>query len=146
VAKKLNVAIIGFGAIGTYVAENLIDDETINLVGFLCREGREEIAAQIVPGMKAVSAISDFSIAPCLIADCGGHAGPAAARTSALSSMWRGVHPAAQTDSEVVFASMCPARLPRPQAPGGRRVPDRPGPRPHWEDSTQWKMARQMTP
>jgi len=70
----------------------------------------------------------------------------AAARTSALSSMWRGVHPAAQTDSEVVFASMCPARLPRPQAPGGRRVPDRPGPRPHWEDSTQWKMARQMTP
>ncbi|MBL4757751.1 MAG: aspartate dehydrogenase [Rhizobiales bacterium] len=73
-AKKLNVAIIGFGAIGTYVAKNLIDDQAINLVGFLCREGREEIAAQIVPGIEAVSKLSDFSIAPDLVADCGGHA------------------------------------------------------------------------
>ncbi len=72
--KKLNVAIIGFGAIGAYVAENLVDDEAINLVGFLCREGREEIAAQIVPGIDAASTLSDFSIAPDLIADCGGHA------------------------------------------------------------------------
>ena len=71
---KLNVAILGHGPVGVYVARHLVNHDVIGVAGFLCRPGREADASNIIDGVPAVSNLSQLPTRPDLVADCGGHA------------------------------------------------------------------------
>ncbi len=73
-STDLNVAVIGHRPIGAYVARHLAESDGINVVGFLCRPGREAHASNIVDCLPAFADLALFPERPDLVADCGGHA------------------------------------------------------------------------
>jgi aspartate dehydrogenase len=72
----MNILLIGYGAIGCYVARNLASsDPSINIGWILCREGRNEAASQALgPGVKPVNSVDEVAQPIDLAIECGGHA------------------------------------------------------------------------
>ncbi len=72
----MNILLIGYGAIGCHVARALAGGSpAINIGWVLCREGRNEAAAQALgPAITAVNSIDEIGQSLDLAIECGGHA------------------------------------------------------------------------
>lgn len=72
----MNILLIGYGAIGRYVARNLANgNPDVNIGWVLCREGRNEAAAQALgAGVTPVNSIDEIAQSIDLVIECGGHA------------------------------------------------------------------------
>jgi len=75
-AKGLDLAVIGCGAIAHYVAEQMAADVGIRIVGVIARPGsRAKAAGMLGDGGSVVDHVSDLPADVDLIADCAGHSG-----------------------------------------------------------------------
>lgn len=72
----MNILLIGYGAIGCHVARKLADGSPAVKIGWvLCREGRNEAAAQALgSAVIAVNSIDEVTQPIDLVIECGGHA------------------------------------------------------------------------
>ena len=69
----MKIAIIGFGAIGKYVFDNL-KKEKIFITSLICRPGREEAAREVLKSnLEIYNSIDQYKEYPNLILDCAGH-------------------------------------------------------------------------
>ena len=69
----MKIAIIGFGAIGKYVFDNL-KKEKIFITSLICRPGREEAAREVLKSnLEIYNSIDQYREYPDLILDCAGH-------------------------------------------------------------------------
>lgn len=70
-----HVAIIGFGAVGQYVAGALRQMNEVGAISVLCRPGREAAARTAMgEGIDIATGIDQLRQAPVCVVDCGGHA------------------------------------------------------------------------
>jgi aspartate dehydrogenase len=70
-----NVAVIGYGAMAKYVAENLRGSDW-TFSHCIARLGREDVArVQLGHSVKVINSVEDFGALPDLVVDCAGHAG-----------------------------------------------------------------------
>ena len=72
----MNILLIGYGAIGCHVARTLADGNPAIAIGWvLCREGRNEAAAQALgPDVTPVNSVDAIEQPIDLAIECGGHA------------------------------------------------------------------------
>lgn len=81
----VDIAIIGFGAVGQYAAGALLDMPGVSSLTVLCRPGREEAArAKLGPRVGIATSVDGLERKPACIVDCGGHAALAAHGEPAL--------------------------------------------------------------
>lgn len=84
--KTMNIVILGYGAIASYVARKLRPDPRINLRGVLCRAGREQAARRQMGGaMTAASELNQIAGPIDLLIECAGHQALASHGCDALS-------------------------------------------------------------
>ena len=69
----IKIAIIGFGAIGKYVFDNL-KKENIIISSLICKNGREEVGKRALESnLEICNSVEQFKDYPDLILDCAGH-------------------------------------------------------------------------
>lgn len=82
----MNVVILGYGAIASYVAQKLRLDPRVHLSGVLCRAGREQAACQLMGGeILATSQLGEIPGPIDLLIECAGHQALATYAAEALS-------------------------------------------------------------
>ena len=69
-----SILIIGHGAIGSCVANQIQSDEDIRIKWVLCRPGREADAEKAIPGATAVTCVSELTEDVDYALECAGHA------------------------------------------------------------------------
>ncbi len=71
----MNIVIIGFGAIASYVSARLSQDADIVVSGVLCRTGRDAAAVDALgSGVTPVNSVDDIPGDTDLVIECAGHA------------------------------------------------------------------------
>ncbi|MCR9255268.1 MAG: aspartate dehydrogenase [Alphaproteobacteria bacterium] len=71
----MNILLIGFGAIGAYVADCLNEDDNARIRWVLCRPGREAAAREVLgDGIAPVTSLDAVDGQVDLAVDCAGHA------------------------------------------------------------------------
>ncbi len=71
----MNIVIIGFGAIASYVVAKLSQDADVVVSAVLCREGREEAAVNALgSAVKPITSVADIPGDTDVVIECAGHA------------------------------------------------------------------------
>jgi len=71
----MNIVIIGFGAIASYVSAKLSQDADVVVSAVLCREGRSTAAVEALgSGVKPINSVDDIPDDTDLFIECAGHA------------------------------------------------------------------------
>lgn len=71
----MNIVIIGFGAIASYVSAQLSQDAHVVVSAVLCREGRDAAAVKALgSGVKPVNSVDGIPDGTDLVIECAGHA------------------------------------------------------------------------
>ncbi len=71
----MNIVIIGFGAIASYVSAKLSQDADVVVSAVLCREGRSTAAVEALgSGVKPINSVDDIPDDTDLVIECAGHA------------------------------------------------------------------------
>jgi aspartate dehydrogenase len=73
--QTMNIVIIGFGAIASYVSAKLSQDANVVVGWVLCREGRDSAAIDALgSGVKPINSVDDIPGDTDLVIECAGHA------------------------------------------------------------------------
>jgi aspartate dehydrogenase len=83
-ATRLSVLIIGHGAIGSWVAAQLQNDQNISIDRVLCRPGRTAAAEEAISGARAITDVSELDRRIDFAVECAGHDGLSAHGPSLL--------------------------------------------------------------
>lgn len=74
--NAVNILMIGYGAIASYVADHLRDDPRLMIAAGLCRSGREAEARRVLgAGAEIANAVDEIRRPISIAVDCAGHAG-----------------------------------------------------------------------
>ncbi|WP_108882548.1 aspartate dehydrogenase [Anderseniella sp. Alg231-50] len=71
----MNIVVIGFGAIASYVSAKLSEDSDVVVACVLCRQGRDNAAVDALgAGVKPINTVDDIPGDTDLVIECAGHA------------------------------------------------------------------------
>ncbi len=86
-AEKMEIALIGYGAIASYVIEQIMPLDGITVVAVICREQSLEKARNFARGrFQVFTSVTKLNPKPDILVDCAGHAGLLSHASSALKN------------------------------------------------------------